>query len=67
MSSKQNSCYRILIMGAAGAGSTTLGRALAQRHRIPHFDSDNYYWLPTDPLMQKKGLSKQEYNCFLMI
>lgn len=41
--------FRILIMGAAGAGSSTLGKVLAQKHQWPHFDSDEYYWLPTDP------------------
>lgn len=44
-----NPFFRILIMGAAGAGSSTLGKALAQKHQWPHFDSDEYYWLPTDP------------------
>ena len=40
---------RLHITGAAGSGTTTLGRALAVRAEIPHFDSDDYYWLPTDP------------------
>lgn len=41
--------YRILVMGAAGAGSSTLGKALAQKNQWPNFDSDEYYWLPTNP------------------
>ena len=40
---------RLHITGASGAGTTTLGRALAQRLAIPHFDSDDFYWVPTDP------------------
>lgn len=36
-------------MGASGAGTTTLGRALAQRLGCPHLDTDDYFWLPTDP------------------
>ncbi len=46
--------FRILIMGAAGAGSSTLGKALAQKYQLPHFDSDEYYWLPTDPPFTNK-------------
>jgi adenylate kinase family enzyme len=40
---------RIHITGASGTGTTTLGRALAGRLRVPHFDSDDYYWIPTVP------------------
>jgi len=40
---------RIHITGASGSGTTTLGRAIAQRLNISHFDSDDYLWLPTDP------------------
>ena len=40
---------RIHILGAAGAGTSTLGCALAARLRVLWFDSDNYYWLPTAP------------------
>jgi adenylate kinase family enzyme len=41
--------HRIHILGASGTGSTTLGYALAARLQCPHFDTDAYYWLPTDP------------------
>jgi adenylate kinase family enzyme len=40
---------RIHITGASGAGVTTLGRALADALAIPHHDTDDYFWLPTDP------------------
>ena len=40
---------RIHVTGASGAGVTTLGRALAGAYAIPHHDSDDYFWLPTDP------------------
>jgi adenylate kinase family enzyme len=40
---------RILITGAAGSGTTTLGRALAVRLGWAHEDSDAYYWVATDP------------------
>lgn len=40
---------RIHVTGASGAGVTTLGRALADHLAIPHADTDDYFWLPTDP------------------
>ncbi len=40
---------RLHVMGASGAGTTTLGGALASRLAIPHHDTDDYFWLPTDP------------------
>ena len=40
---------RIHITGASGSGTTTLGRALALSLGCPHFDTDDYFWLPTDP------------------
>jgi adenylate kinase family enzyme len=43
------SAVRINVVGASGVGKTTLGRALAERFGIPHFDADAYYHLPTDP------------------
>lgn len=39
----------IHILGASGSGVTTLGNALAQQLDYPYFDSDNYFWLPSDP------------------
>ncbi len=44
--------HRINIIGASGVGKTTLGRALAARLGVPHFDSDDYYHLPGDPPYQ---------------
>jgi adenylate kinase family enzyme len=41
--------HRIYILGASGSGTTTLGSALAARLQCPHFDTDAYFWLPTDP------------------
>ena len=44
---------RIHLLGASGAGTTTLGRALAQHLGRPHFDTDDYFWLPTEPKFEK--------------
>ena len=40
---------RIYLTGAAGAGVTTLGGALATALQLRHFDVDDYYWYPSDP------------------
>lgn len=40
---------RLHVMGASGTGTTTLGRALADYWSVPHADTDDYFWLPTDP------------------
>jgi len=45
---------RIHITGAAGSGTTTLGRALADATGALHLDTDDAYWLPTDPPYQQK-------------
>lgn len=33
---------------------TTLGQALSKAFSIPHHDTDDYYWLPTDPPFREK-------------
>ncbi len=40
---------RIHIFGASGSGTTTLGRTLAERLGVRFFDSDDYFWEPTEP------------------
>ena len=45
---------RIHITGASGAGVTTLGRALADVLALPHHDTDDYFWKPTEPPFQEK-------------
>lgn len=45
---------RIHITGASGAGVTTLGRALADALAIPHADTDDYFWQPTDPPFRRR-------------
>jgi len=45
---------RLLVTGASGAGTTTLGRALADCWSVPHADVDDYFWLPTSPPYTEK-------------
>jgi adenylate kinase family enzyme len=53
---------RIHILGASGSGTTTLGRALAECLQCPHFDTDDYFWSPTDPPFthQRKRPERQQ-------
>lgn len=44
---------RIHLVGASGSGTTTLGKALARRLAIPHLDTDDYFWLPTQPRFEQ--------------
>jgi adenylate kinase family enzyme len=45
----KESGMRIHIFGASGPGTTTLGAALAEALGCSHFDSDDYFWVPSDP------------------
>lgn len=45
---------RIHILGASGSGTSTLAEALEKELGFRHFDTDNYYWLPSDPPFEKK-------------
>jgi adenylate kinase family enzyme len=53
---------RVHILGASGSGTTTLGRALAARLQCPHFDTDDYFWLPTNPpyTAQRERTARQQ-------
>lgn len=56
---------RILIMGASGSGTTTLGEALARELALTHLDSDTYYWLPTTPPFEIKRSSEARLSMLL--
>jgi adenylate kinase family enzyme len=40
---------RIHILGASGSGTTTLAVYIAARYGHHHLDTDDFYWLPTQP------------------
>lgn len=40
---------RLHIFGASGSGTTTLARALAEHCGWLHLDTDDFYWLPSEP------------------
>ena len=45
---------RVLVTGASGSGSTTLGRALSRELKVAFFDTDDYFWLPSEPPYQRQ-------------
>ena len=45
---------KILIFGASGSGTTTLGKELGKTMSFIHLDADDYYWEQTEPPFQKK-------------
>jgi len=46
--SKMSKPHGILILGASGSGTTTLGRELARVLNFTHLDIDDYFWLKTE-------------------
>lgn len=45
---------KILIFGASGSGTTTLGKELAKTTGFMHLDADDYYWNSTPTPFQEK-------------
>ncbi len=45
---------KIHLLGAPGAGVSTLGKALAQHLHVPHFDTDDYHWFTDDALPYRR-------------
>ena len=45
---------RIHITGAPGSGTTTLGENWSRISGCSHFDTDTFFWLPTNPPFRQK-------------
>lgn len=54
MPGSSHNLQRVHLAGASGSGVTTVGRALAERCGWPYFDTDDFYWVPTDPPFRRK-------------
>jgi len=50
--------YKIMITGAAGSGTSSLGKALSGILNIKHFEADDYLWIKTSPPFK----IKREFN-----
>ena len=44
----------IHIYGAAGAGTSTLGKKISEELDYKFMDTDDYFWLPTNPRFTQK-------------
>jgi len=54
-----------MIMGASGAGATTLGNHFVKNNtRFLHLDSDDYFWEKTDPPFQEARISDERNLLF---
>lgn len=53
---------RIHILGASGSGTTTLAKVFSEKTGYCHFDSDNYFWVPTPIPFTKKRSSEERVN-----
>ena len=45
---------KIILFGASGSGTTTLGKAIEKKTNFTHLDVDDYYWKKTEPPFQEK-------------
>ena len=46
--------HAIHIFGASGSGTTTLAKAISERFGYVHMDTDDYFWMPTEPMFLQK-------------
>jgi len=53
---------KLLIFGASGSGTTTLGKAIAKELNGTHLDADDYYWKKTVPPFQEKIPLKERHT-----
>jgi hypothetical protein len=56
----------IHILAASGAGTSTLGAALAARFGAVHLDTDDYFWEPT-VLPFQRPRARQERQARLLV
>ncbi len=60
MDEEQRMCKNIIhIFGASGSGTTTLGRKICSELGYCFMDTDDYFWLPTNPKYTTKRDKKE--------
>ncbi|MGV6398078.1 AAA family ATPase [Pseudomonas caspiana] len=55
----------ILITGAAGSGTSTLGHELSEELSVRHLEADDYFWHPTEPPYQQHVAKEQ--RCAMLL
>jgi len=53
---------RIHILGASGSGTTTLAKELSKELNYKHFDTDDFFWVKTDPPYKHKTEVDERIN-----
>jgi adenylate kinase family enzyme len=56
---------RVLITGAAGSGTSTLGQALAQEIGASFIEADDHFWIASDPPFQTRRSPIERLNSLL--
>lgn len=56
---------KILVTGAAGSGTTTLGQALAAGSGAMFLDADDFFWLPSDPPYRQRREAAERHALLL--
>ena len=54
---------KLHITGASGSGTTTLGLALCEQLGAQHHDTDDYFWIPTDPPFEEPCPMPERLEC----
>lgn len=54
----------IHIYGASGSGTSTLGRKISEELGYKFMDTDDYFWLPTNPKYITKRIKQRERDKF---
>lgn len=55
----------IHIFGASGSGTTTLGKRIAEELGYKLMDTDDYFWLPTNPAYTTKRLVEERIRMMI--
>ena len=55
----------IHIFGASGSGTSTLGRWICEKTGYRFMDTDDYFWLPTDPKFTVKRPREERIKLML--
>lgn len=50
----QSLIKKVHILGASGSGTTTLAQALSKELKYKYFDTDDFFWIKTNPPYQQK-------------
>ena len=57
----------IFIFGAAGSGTTTLGKKTCQELGYRLMDTDDYFWMPTEPKFTQKRPREERLKMMIKI